>query len=241
MKPALRAAMLVALWLLNGAGAHSQSNDLPVDPFQTHFEVYAAGFSAGEAVMTLVATGPGAYQMRSEVRPNALAALLVSGQIDEKARGEIRDGAIHPLQYQRRVETAKKNQAVELDFDWTARQIQARNGQKQAILPLSSGVMDPLSLNLQVMWDLQRGRLPAEYQLADETELKSYQIRNEGEETLETSLGKRHTIRISQAKPGKSRVTTFWFAPDLRYLPVRVQQTKDGKELLRMEIRAINR
>lgn len=102
-------------------------------------------------------------------------------------------------------------------------------------------MLDPLSLNLQVMWDLQRGRVPGEYRLVDETELKSYQIKNEGEETLETPLGKLRAARISQSKPGKTRITTFWFAPELHFLPVRVEQKKDGKEVLRMEVRAIDR
>ena len=36
-------------------------------------------------------------------------------------------------------------------------------------------------------------------------------------------------------------MTTFWVAPDLQYLPVRIMQEKDGKEDLRMEIRAVER
>jgi hypothetical protein len=36
-------------------------------------------------------------------------------------------------------------------------------------------------------------------------------------------------------------MTTFWVAPDLQYLLVRISQEKDGKEELRMEIRAVER
>ena len=53
---------------------------LPVPPYQARYEVYASGFAVGEAVITLTATGPGAYQMTSEVHPNGLVALLASGQ-----------------------------------------------------------------------------------------------------------------------------------------------------------------
>ncbi|MBL8251149.1 MAG: DUF3108 domain-containing protein [Candidatus Competibacter sp.] len=217
------------------------SDELPVKPFRARYEVYGSGFAIGEAVMSLAAAGPNAYQMSTQVRPNGLAAMLVSGQIDERASGEIRDGAIRPLRYERRVETPKKKQTVQLRFDWAAGQLHASDNERRATLPLSPGVLDPLSLNLQVMWDLQRGRLPPQYVLADETETKDYQIKNEGEETLETSVGTLRAARISQAKPGKTRITTFWFAPDLRYLPVRVLQQKDNKEVLRMEIRAVER
>jgi hypothetical protein len=241
MKLFVRATALVGTLLMGCSLAKANPNDLPVSPFQARYEVYGSGFSIGEAIMTLTAAGPGAYQMSSQVRPNGLAALIVSGRIDEKVNGEIRDGAVRPDRYERWVETPKKKQTVQLRFDWPANRIQARDNQEQATLPLSPGVVDPLSLNLRVMWDLQRGRVPPEYALVDETELKIYQIKNEGEESLDTPLGKLRAVRISQSKPGKTRITTFWFAPDLRYLPVRVAQEKEGKELLRMEIRAVER
>ena len=71
--------------------------------------------------------------------------------------------------------------------------------------------------------------------------IKTYQIRNQGEETLSTPLGELRTVRINQYTPGKTRMTTFWVAPDRQFLLVRIAQEKDGKEELRMEIRAVAR
>jgi hypothetical protein len=92
-----------------------------------------------------------------------------------------------------------------------------------------------------VMGDLKRGQVPDRYSLVDKTQIKTYQIRNQGEETLSTPLGQLRTVRINQYTPGKTRMTTFWVAPDLQYLLVRISQEKDGKEELRMEIRAVER
>lgn len=217
------------------------TDDLPVPPFQARYEVYGSGFSLGEAVMTLAAEGSGTYRMSSDVRPNGLVALLASARIRERASGEIRAGAIWSSQYEQRVEGVKKSRDVALRFDWPARQVQARSGAERATLPLSPGVVDPLSLNLVVMWDLQRGRLPDRYTLVDETEIKTFPIRNEGEEVLDTPLGRLRTVRVSYTKPGRTRITTFWFAPELQYLPVRIAQQKKGKEELRMEIRTVER
>lgn len=232
----LLSGLVLACTLVQASPAGS-----PVQAFRAQYEVYGSGFSIGNAIISLTATGPSAYQMRSEVRPNGLAAVLVSGQIDENVNGEIHDDVVQPLRYERRVQTPKKKQTVQLKFDWAARQLQARDNDQQVTLALTPGIVDPLSLNLRVMLDLQKGRVPTEYTLADETELKAYQIRNEGEETLETPLGKLRSTRISQSKPGKTRITTFWFATDLQYVPVRVVQQKDGKEVLRMELRAVER
>ncbi|MFO1423417.1 MAG: DUF3108 domain-containing protein [Candidatus Competibacteraceae bacterium] len=217
------------------------ADGLPVTPYQARYEVYASGFSVGEAVITLTAAEPSAYRMTSDVRPNGLVALLASGRIHEQVSGEIHDGAIQPRQYERVLDTGKKSNHMQLRFDWSAGQVQAHYNADQATLPLGPGVVDPLSLQLVVMVDLQRGKVPSQYSLVDRTEIKTYQIRNQGREVLDTPLGRLNTVLINQYTPGKTRMTTFWVAPELRYLPVRIMQEKDGKEELRMEIRAVER
>ena len=226
--------------LLFGAVA-TAADGLPVAPFQARYEVYASGFSVGEAVVTLTAAGPNGYRMSSNVRPNGLVALLASGRIQEQASGEVYEGAIRPLQYERQLDAGRKSSHMQLRFDWPAGQVEARHNADQATLPLAPGMVDPLSLQLLVMGDLQRGQVPPQYRLVDKTEIKTYQIRNQGEETLSTPLGELRTVRINQYTPGKTRMTTFWVAPDRQFLLVRIAQEKDGKEELRMEIRAVAR
>ena len=226
--------------LLFGAVA-TAADGLPVAPFQARYEVYASGFSVGEAVVTLTAAGPNGYRMSSNVRPNGLVALLASGRIQEQASGEVYEGAIRPLQYDRQLDAGRKSSHMQLRFNWPAGQVEARHNADQATLPLAPGMVDPLSLQLLVMGDLQRGQVPPQYRLVDKTEIKTYQIRNQGEETLSTPLGELRTVRINQYTPGKTRMTTFWVAPDRQFLLVRIAQEKDGKEELRMEIRAVAR
>ena len=240
MKSFFRAIALASALTLSPL-VTAATDGLPVAPYQARYEVYASGFSIGEAVITLATTGPGTYQMTSDVRPNGLVALLASGRIREQASGEIHEGAVRPSQYERLLDTGKKSDHMQLHFDWPAGQVQARHNADQATLPLAPGVVDPLSLQLVVMRDLQRGQTPSQYSLVDRTEMKTYQVRNQGQETLDTPLGKLNTVRINQYTPGKTRMTTFWVAPERQYLLVRIMQEKDGKEELRMEIRAVER
>ncbi|MDG4594866.1 MAG: DUF3108 domain-containing protein [Candidatus Contendobacter sp.] len=239
MKLWLHTMVLVSAWALGELA--TAADGLPVTPYQARYEVYASGFSVGEAVIILTAAGPGAYRMTSDVRPNGLVTLLAAGRIHEQASGEIREGAIQPRQYERVLDTGRKSDHVQLRFDWSAGQVQARHNADQATLPLTPGVVDPLSLQLVVMADLRRGQTPSQYSLVDRNEIKTYQVRNQGREVLETPLGKLNTVLINQYTPGKTRMTTFWVAPDLQYLPVRIVQEKKGKEELRMEIRAVER
>jgi len=230
------AGLLLAL-----SGPLADAADGPVPPFQARYELYGLGLPLGEALMMLDYPEPNRYTMRFAVHPNRLVALLASHQVQEQASGEIRDGAIQPRQYTQQADTGKETRNIQLRFNHLERYVEAHSNAEQATLPLSPGATDPLSLNLVVMWDLQRSQLPEQYTLIDGIRLRTYQIRNEGEETLETTLGPLHTVRISQAQPSGSRITTFWFAPDLQYLPVRITRQKKGREDLRLEIRSIER
>ena len=226
-------------WLATGSSLTLADGGLPVTPFQAHYEVFGKGLSLGEAVMSLTAVGSDGYRMNSDVKPSGLAALLASARVHEQVSGKIHDGYIQPIRYERQMDTGKKSSDVQLNFDWQANQVEARDNAQHATLPLSPGVVDPLSLNMAVMWDLQRNRLPKQYTLVDETELKTFQIHNQGEEILDTPLGQLRTVRISHSKPGNTRITTFWLALELHYLPVRIAQYKKGQEVMRMEVRTV--
>ena len=108
-------------------------------------------------------------------------------------------------------------------------------------MALTPGIADPLSLQLLVRRDLQRGQLREQYRLVDQTEIKTYRIRNLGQETLDTPMGRLATTRLQQFEPGKTRKTTFWLANEFNQLPVRISQEKKGSEVLRLEIRALER
>ncbi len=229
---------VVLAGLLAISTAHA---DLPIAPFQARYHLYGSGLPVGEALMSLDAVGAQGYTMHFEVRPNKLVALLTSHQIQEQASGEIHNGQVQPLYYERQADTGRETQQVKLRFNWPAAQVEARRNAEQATLPLSPGVTDPLSLNLAVMRDLQSGQLPEQYALVDGTEPRVYQVRNEGEETLNTTLGRLRTVRVSQTRPDGNRTTTFWFAAELQYLPVRIARKKNGREDLRLEIRSLER
>lgn len=227
--------------LLALASPIAAAADRPIAPFEARYDLYGVGLPVGRALMTLDYPEPNRYAMRFEVRPNPLVALLASNEIQEQASGEIHDGEVQPIEYRQQADTGGEKRNVQLRFDRSAGQIEARSNAEQATLPLSPAITDPLSLNLAVMWDLKRDQLAEQYTLIDRTAPRTYQIRREGEETLKTSLGSLQTVRINQAQPGGSRITTFWFAPELQYLPVRITRQKKGREDLRLEIRSVER
>jgi hypothetical protein len=65
--------------------------------------------------------------------------------------------------------------------------------------------------------------------LADEDSIKPYQYTSNGEHRITTGLGELDTVSFVQQREGSSRSTWLWLAPQLRYLPARIEQRRDGE------------
>ena len=211
----------------------------PMDSFTARYEVSLAGLTIGESELTLTISSDGRYRMSFNTKPSGIAALLVSDQLTEQVEGTLRQGQPQPVHYRQQRGDKNNEKAVEVDFQWPQGRLLAREGNEQQTLAVQPGTVDPLSLYLQVMTDLQRGRRPAQYTLIDGTDLKTYQISWESEQTLDTPLGSLQSVPASRSKPGSDRVTRLWFAPDLNYLPIRVIQTKGDKEKLKLILQSV--
>ena len=238
----IRTPLMVLLALLGLLQVFSvlAADSLPVHPFKALYSGSAivklkpVDLSLkGNMEMSLTDAGHGRYEMKSTI------ASLV-GTVNSQANGEFQGDAIHPLHYEQTVNAIKQSQ-TQLSFNWQTKTLDARDSEEQRILPLTDGVVDPLSVYLLVMRDLQEGRTPRQYTLASGVRLKTYQATVEGEETLETPVGKLRTLRINikRDQSGSERDMVFWFAPELGYLPVQIIRQEDGKEVLRMLVQQV--
>lgn len=228
--------LLALLLSLIGSAAVLADDALPIEPFEARYTVSAIGFPVGEAVVTLTDLKQGRYRMALEAKPNDVAEILLPAELSIQASGQISNGIVRPQRYEEKV-TGMDVDTTRLKFDWDAGELRAQSGSEQATLPLSPGVLDPLSMTLVAMRDLRRGQRMGEYSLAKETEIKKYRIKVDGEESISTALGDLRTIRINERKSDGSRVTSFWFAPDLDYLLVQAVQLRKGFETVRLAIK----
>ena len=57
-----------------------------------------------------------------------------------------------------------------------------------------------------------------------------------GREVVKTPAGELDAIRVERVKDA-SKTTIFWVAPELGYIPVRVEQRKNDSEVLSIALR----
>ena len=115
----------------------------------------------------------------------------------------------------------------------------SNEGGKQHTLPIKAGTYDRLLAQLAVSVDLEAGQTVGEYRVLDHNEINVYHMLRQENTDLKTPAGNYETVVIARRDPHKDRVTTFWLAPKLDYLPVQMQQTEPGKATISLVLTEI--
>jgi len=114
-------------------------------------------------------------------------------------------------------------------FDWGS-QVAVISGEGYSReVALQRGVLDRGSLQVALMHTLAAGRQPQSFSVLDEQSVDDYEYTFEGEHTIETELGDVAVLRYRQQRTGSSRYTVIDLAPALDYVPVRIEQIRDGE------------
>ncbi len=195
------------------------------------------GLTAGYSTLSLTEPSRGQYVYSSVSRARGPIRLWFPDPIIERSTFRIEDGRVEPLEYQEDDGPSRKEQNVALKFDWKAKEVHGNAGAKSVAQPLETGTQDPLSVQIALMRELTAGKSPTHFLLFDKTEAVEYHYTHEGNETLDTPLGRLETVVYRSDRPDSDRVMRFWLAPTLGYLPVRAERKRRGKTEFELRIR----
>jgi hypothetical protein len=217
----LRAALALAALF---AGGTSQA--LPSE-FSARYEVSHAGLTLGEAVVAYREPAPGRYRYSSVTRPLGIAALIFRSEIKEVSEGRITDDGFRPDRYEYD-RTGRGAREANLVFDWTAMRVINQVSGEAWKMPIPKDTMDRMVSQLQLMRDLANQEKDLNYRIADGGRIKEYTLRIDGRQILPTPYGKLETVKITRITDSDRRATTFWLAPALEYLAVRIDHREKG-------------
>ena len=197
--------------------------------FEAEYSLYAKDTRAARVVRSLARLDDDSYQYRSETKTVGLVSIFKKVHIVESSNLAVRGRLLQPLNYSYKRSGDRKKRDVTIEFNRETGKIKHTINGDSWRLPLEPAVMDKLLYQLAIMHDLQNGRIPESYRIADGGGIKTYRFEKLGEEVVETPLGSFNTIKMLRHKPGSSRRSVFWCAPDLAFLQVKVEHTeKDG-------------
>ncbi len=101
-------------------------------------------------------------------------------------------------------------------------------------------VYDDLALEVQIRQDLLNGKFTGNYYRVSKDSIVKTKFRKSGTVTLKTRAGTFKTIRIDRVHKNKNRQTTFWLAPSLDYLPIKIV-TKDKNTRVKLVLNSLKK
>ncbi|THB71731.1 MAG: DUF3108 domain-containing protein [Gammaproteobacteria bacterium] len=208
----------------------------PVPNFTAIYDVTKSGIALGEMRSQLTINPDNSYTYSSKTEPVGLASLFSSETVTETSQGILKKNNFTPKTYTYKRAGGDRNQNTTITFDHAKKNATDVTNDKTTTLKIDNSITDRQIIQILLMNDMLAGSTKLEYKVINKQEIKPYSFRILEHETIETELGVFKTTPVVRKREGSSRETTLWLAHELYYLPVKIEQTKNGSTKFEMEI-----
>ena len=172
----------------------------------------------------------GTYSYTLTTEPTGFWKLIANGSINESSQFEIIDGEIKSINY-RLNDTIRRNPRESVvDFDWSKKTIQGFYKDRMIDFNIERRILTRILLQIEIMHQKQRNNLKDSYLIIDKDEIKEIEITssNSGKK-ISVPFGSYEVVEVSHRSKNSIRINTFWLAPDLDFIPVKLEQTEGNK------------
>ncbi len=195
-----------------------------IKPFSATYNFNIEGKYNGTAVRTLKQTG-NQYQYNVDAKVGRLASAKQASSFINK------NGMIMPVTSSTQYKILGAGRTTTLNFNAAAKQLTSNYKGQTKVIPMPQIAFDDLSLEVQIREDLKAGKFRGNYLMADRNKIESVPFTKSATTKITVPAGTFDVVRIDRVHDDKSRQTSFWLAPSLDYLPIKVAQTDDGKKM----------
>ncbi len=169
------------------------------------------------------------YEFSSRVMAKGMLKLARPNPAVERSEFRIAAGAIQPLQFWYEDGSRSGEDNFHIAFDWERRVATVDSADARREFALPESALDRGSLQVALMSELAATGAAGTLTLADEDGIVEYEYTDGGTATMPTGTGPVATRVLTQQRAGSSRVTSLWVAPELHFLPVRIEQRRGGE------------
>ncbi|MGB5512643.1 MAG: DUF3108 domain-containing protein [Woeseiaceae bacterium] len=183
---------------------------------------------SGQLSTNLKLTADG-YIATHAIAPTGVARIFTRGSIEESSTFISSDAGVIPVAYQSNDSLSRDKDRVDVRFDWHDNVARGTVNGKKFETTLQGLSHDRISIQYQLMHDLLNDSPDKQYQLFDVDKMKSLNIRTLGSREVNVGAGTFTAVGIQHQTENSSRVTTLWCVKALDYLPVIIEQHRNGK------------
>jgi len=202
---------------------------LALTPYTAVYDAKGSGFSATNQTTLSPADSSGRIEYRATAKARGLARLIKHDPIVEYTQFEEIDGKYQAVEYHYLFNDSgsKRNAWILFDRD----NLVAKSLYKRVTVELDirSDHVDRLLEQLVFRADLMAGKVADKYLTVERNSLREAVYEKLGTETIVTKAGSFDTVKYRRQRIGSSRSLIIWLAPELEYLPVRLQHFNEDK------------
>ena len=204
--------------------------DATVATYTATYNVEYKGKEAGTATFSVAHLADrDLYEFTSTVTAKGLLKLARPKPAVDRSQFRIDAGGVRPLEFWYEDGSRSGEDNLHITFDWDRRIATVSGAEARRELALPAGALDRGTVQVAVMRDLATTGAPGKYDLVDEDSVTDYEYTDNGTATMATGVGSVETRVLTHQRAGSSRTTWLWVAPELRFLPVRIEQRRDGE------------
>ena len=238
MRTAIGLAILLAA-LIPVAG--SAADPGTIAQYTADYEVRYKGRRVARAQFGVTADQDSNFIFNSTTQARGIWRMAAPDPAIEWSRFALQSDGIQPLEFRYQDGSRKGEDNYSLVFDASAAEIRLSAGTGDRSIPFEPAVLDRGSLQVALMQALSMCTMPRSYRyIDDDGTINAYAYERLEDLPLETELGTLDTIRLSQHREGSSRVTVLWMSPAHAYVPVRIEQIRNGETETVFSIEALS-
>ena len=200
----------------------------PISTYRATYDISYRSLRVGTSEFSVTRDpASGTYTFASTSRFQGLMRLISPRPFVEISEFVYEQDRIRPLRYSYEGGSRRGKDNYNIVFDWTNGVTTTTAQGRRIQSELAPGTLDRGSMQAAVMLDM-RASSPDRYTLVDDDGISIYEYSTDGEETLDTPMGIVVAQKVIQQRRGSSRRTIIWMNSKLDYLPVRIEQQKNG-------------
>lgn len=195
-------------------------------PYETSYSASLSGAPiSGNAKRSLIQNKDGSWTL-------SFRADMLIYSFDEESRFRFNSGKIQPESYSLEKGSFGRKRTSAVQFDWGSKFANSERDKKSWKIPLVTNDLDKISYQQQLQYDVSAGLKNFSYAVIDKDERDTYTFQVDGQEILETPIGKLDTVRLKMIRDNNKRQTWIWLAKDWGDLLVKLKQTEKGKDYI---------
>ncbi|MBR9867299.1 MAG: DUF3108 domain-containing protein [Oceanospirillales bacterium] len=163
---------------------------------------------------------------------SSLSAEALIARVNEFSEFTVQNQTVQPQHYEYHRKVIGGDKDAVLQFNWNTGTVLNDVAKKPWTMDVAPGTQDNLSYQMQLRLDLAAGKETLVYKVADGGKIKTYPFIKLGTETVTTAIGSFEAVKVQRDRGTDSKRNTYiWFAPELDYIVIKLQQVeKSGKE-----------